>query len=177
MKILVIKSSPNLKGSSNLIADRFIQGVCDAGHEVSQFYTLKSDIHPCTGCRSCGMSGPCCQHDDMDLLREQVLASDMIVFVTPVYYFGMSAQLKTVIDRLYCIDKPLREKHVKSLFICTCWSSNESVIKPLKAQYKAIAEYLDLDDEGFIGALGCGTPEMTAATEFPERAYRLGTKM
>ena len=173
MKILVIKSSPNLNGSSNLIADRFIQGVCEAGHEVSQCNTSKSDIHPCTGCRS----GPCCQHDDMDLLREQILEKDVLVFVTPVYYFGMSAQLKTFIDRLYCIDKPLSEKHVKSLFICSCGSNNESVIEPLKAQYKAIAEYLNFEDKGFIGSLGCVTPEMTAATEFPEKAYKLGTKM
>ena len=56
------------------------------------------------------MAGPCCQNDDMAGLKEQILASDMVVFVTPLYYFGMSAQLKTVIDRFYSFNGQLSAK-------------------------------------------------------------------
>ncbi len=110
MKILVIESSPHKNGSSNLLADSFIRGARENGHTVSTFDAAKADLHPCLGCEVCGMSGLCCQKDDMAGLKEQILASDMVVFVTPLYYFGMSAQLKTVIDRFYSFNGQLSVK-------------------------------------------------------------------
>ncbi len=99
MNILVIESSPHKKGSSNLLAEHFIEGAEEAGHQITVFDAAHASLHPCLGCDACGMSGPCCQKDDMSGLREQILQADMLVFVTPLYYFGMSTQLKTVIDR------------------------------------------------------------------------------
>lgn len=58
-----------------------------------------AEIHPCTGCIHCGYEGPCVQKDEMNRIREMILDADMLVFVTPVYYYGMSAQLKTLVDR------------------------------------------------------------------------------
>lgn len=101
MNILVIESSPHKKGSSNLLAEHFMEGAKEAGHQVTVFDAARADLHPCLGCDACGMSGSCCQKDDMAGLREQILQTDMLVFVTPLYYFGMSTQLKTVIDRFY----------------------------------------------------------------------------
>lgn len=57
MKILVIKSSPHKKGSSNLLADNFIQGAEEKGHQVTVFDAGHADLHPCLGCGACGMSG------------------------------------------------------------------------------------------------------------------------
>ena len=99
MKILVIESSPHKHGSSNLLAAEFRRGAEEAGHDVTVFDAGHTKLNPCLGCGACGMSGPCVQKDDMTVLREQLLDSDMAVFVTPLYYFGFSAQLKTVIDR------------------------------------------------------------------------------
>ncbi len=96
MNILVIESSPHKNGSSNLLADNFIRGARENGHTVSIFGAASAALRPCLGCDVCGMAGPCCQKDNMAELKEQILGSDMVVFVTPLYYFGMSAQLKTV---------------------------------------------------------------------------------
>ncbi|MDE7246457.1 MAG: flavodoxin family protein, partial [Lachnospiraceae bacterium] len=82
MKILVIESSPHKNGSSNLLADNFIRGAKESGHTVSTFDAAKASLHPCLGCEVCGMAGPCCQKDDMAGLKEQILGSDMVVFVT-----------------------------------------------------------------------------------------------
>ena len=57
-----------------------------------------ADIHPCTGCVHCGYEGPCVQKDDMEIIRGRLLQTDMVVFATLLYYYGMSAQMKTVVD-------------------------------------------------------------------------------
>ena len=77
MRILVIESSPHKNGSSSLLADNFIRGARENGHTVSAFDAARADLHPCLGCEVCGMSGPCCQKDDMAGLKEQILGSDL----------------------------------------------------------------------------------------------------
>ena len=112
MKILVMESSPHKHGSSNLLAAEFIRGATEAGHQTQVFDVARSDLRPCLGCDACGMSGSCVQKDGMEELRRRILASDMVVFVTPLYYFGMSAQLKTAIDRFYSFNDELSAKHL-----------------------------------------------------------------
>ena len=89
MRIVVIESSPHKKGSSNLLAERFMEGARAAGHETAVFDAGHARIAPCLGCGACGMGGPCVQKDDMGKLREEIAKADMMVFVTPLYYFGM----------------------------------------------------------------------------------------
>ena len=99
MRILMIESSPHRHGSSNLLAERFMEGAKEAGHQIEVFDAARANLHPCLGCDACGMAGPCSQKDDMADLRAKLLETDVAVFVTPLYYFGMSAQLKSMIDR------------------------------------------------------------------------------
>ena len=82
MKITVLKSSPNTHGSSNLLADEFIRGAQESGHTVTVIDAAQADIHPCRGCIACGYNGPCVQHDDMEHIKNTILGSDMITFVT-----------------------------------------------------------------------------------------------
>ena len=104
MKIMVFEGSPNKRGSSNLLATEFIHGAKAAGHLVQTVDAAHAEIHPCTGCIHCEYEGPCVQKDEMNRIREMILDADMLVFVTPVYYSGMSAQLKTLVDR-FCAFK------------------------------------------------------------------------
>lgn len=99
MRIVVLEGSPNKHGSSNMMADEFIKGARETGNEVTVVDAAHADINPCTGCVFCGYEGPCVQKDGMEQIRKLILDADMIVFVTPLYYYGMSAQLKTLIDR------------------------------------------------------------------------------
>lgn len=99
MNIVVLTGSPNKNGSSNLLADCFRRGAEAAGHRVEIIDTAHADIRPCTGCVRCGYEDPCAQKDDVEAIREKILAADMLAFATPLYYYGMSAQLKTMIDR------------------------------------------------------------------------------
>lgn len=71
-----------------------------------------------------GMSGACVQKDDMSEVEKLILNSDMIVFVSPIYYFGISAQLKTLIDRFYSFNTPLMGKGLKSALIVAAWDDS-----------------------------------------------------
>lgn len=177
MDILVIESSPHKHGSSNLLAEEFIRGVQEAGHSVTVFDAGHADLHPCLGCDACGMSGPCVQRDDMAALRERLLKTDMAVFVTPLYYFGFSTQLKTVIDRFYSFNGQLTARGLKTALIAAAWDSNNWTMTDLKAHYETLCRYLNFENMGEILGTGCGTVSMTKRTKFPKEAYEFGKQI
>ena len=104
MKILVLTGSPRKKGNSATLANHFIKGAEEAGHTVERFDAAFKKVHPCIACNSCGMNGPCTFKDDFEFVRKHIIDADCVVFATPMYYFGISSQLKAVIDRFYAIN-------------------------------------------------------------------------
>ena len=174
MHILMIESSPHKNGSSNLLAERFMEGAKEAGHAVEVFDAARAEIYPCLGCGACGMAGPCVQKDGMAALREKLLKADMAVFVTPLYYFGMSAQLKTVIDRFYSFTGELSARGLRTALIAAAWDSNDWTMKDLSAHYQTLCRYMHFQDQGMVLGVGCGTVSMTKNSVFPQKAYALG---
>ena len=177
MKILMIESSPHKKGSSNLLAEHFQKGAAENGHQITVFDAARANLRPCLGCDRCGMSGPCVQKDDMADLRKEILTSDMLVLVTPLYYYGFSAQLKTVIDRFYSFNGELTSKKLKSALIVAAWDSYDWTLKDIKAHYETLCQYLNFQDQGQILGGGCGTVSMTKQSRFPQLAYQLGKSL
>ena len=177
MKITVITSSSHKNGSSNLLASSFIRGAEEKGHTVSVFDAGHSMLHPCIGCGRCGMNGNCIQKDDGNRLRDLVLSSDMMVLVTPLYYYGFSAQMKAVIDRWYSYTARLSSKHMKTALIVAAWNSNDWTMKDIREHYLTLCRYMNFENAGMILGTGCGSPEMTRGTEFSEKAYRLGKSL
>ena len=177
MKILVLEGSPNKKGSSNMLADSFIKGAREGGHEVEVFDVAHSNIHPCTGCIHCGYEGPCIQHDDVEKVKRLLLSSDMVVFVTPLYYYGMSLQLKMLIDRFCAFNSSIQRKNMKSAILSEAWNSDDWTFEALEVHYKTLVRYLNFTDMGSIWGRGCGTPSMTARSRYVEKAYELGKSL
>ena len=174
MKILVLTGSPRKNGNSNTLATQFIRGAKEAGHEVIRFDAAAGNVHPCIACNSCGMDGPCAIRDDMGLVREKLLMTDMVVFVTPLYYFGMSAQLKAVVDRFYSFNGELSARHIKSALIAAAWNDDDWTMRDLKAHYETLCRYLNFSNVGEVLGVGCGTVDMTRASRFMQAAYELG---
>ena len=177
MKIVVLEGSPNRKGSSNLLADCFRQGAEEAGHTVEMTDTARANIHPCTGCIHCGYEGPCVQKDDVEVIRKKILAADMLVFVTPLYYYGMSAQLKAIIDRFCAFNSSIQRKHMKSALLAAAWNSDDWTFEALEVHYKTLVRYLNLEDMGMVLGYCCGTPSMTQHSQYPQQAYSLGNRL
>ena len=177
MKIILLEGSPNQNGSSNLLADCFRQGAEEAGHSVEIIDTAHANIHPCTGCIHCGYEGPCVQKDDVEAIRGKILAADMLVFATPLYYYGMSAQLKTMIDRFCAFNSSIQRGHMKSALLTAAWNSDDWTFEALEAHYKTLVRYLNLTDMGMVLGYGCGTPSMTQHSQYPQQAYSLGNRL
>lgn len=177
MKIVLLEGSPNKNGSSNTLANAFIEGAKEAGHSVDVIDAAHANIHPCTGCIHCGYEGPCVQKDDVDDIRARVLAADMMVFVTPLYYYGMSARLKTLVDRFCAFNSSIQRKHMKSAMIAAAWNADGWTIEALEAHYKTLVRYLNLKDMGAVWGKGCGTPSMTKRSRYVQQAYELGKNL
>lgn len=177
MKIVVLEGSPNKKGSSNLLAENFIRGAEESGHSIQIIDAAHMNVHPCTGCIHCGYEGPCVQKDDVEGIRAKILDADMLVFVTPLYYYGMSAQLKSLIDRFCAFNGSIQRKRMKSALLTVAWNSDDWTFDALEAHYKTLVRYLNLKDMGMILGTGCGTTEMTKSSKFPKLAYEMGRKL
>ena len=164
MKIVVLKGSPRKSGNSNWLADQFTKGATEAGHEVAEFDCTRHKVGGCMACNACGMNGPCVQQDEFAPLREQLLAADAIVLATPIYYFGVSAQLKTVIDRFYSLNAVIGGK--KSVFIATMGNPDMRVGDSARMMYDKMVAYLGWEDCGqLIG------PGVWAAGDIQQTAY------
>lgn len=178
MKITVLTGSPRKNGTSNYMADEFIRGAKENGHEIYRFDSAHADIKNCLGCNACAMgSKPCIHKDDFVELREHLLDSDVIVFVTPMYYFGMSSTLKKVIDRFYSIDPQLRDKKNKAVLISVQHAQQEFVKDALNQHYQAILSWLNMENAGIINAIGIESVEHLKQTPYPNQTYELGKSL
>ena len=174
MNILILQGSPNIDGSTAMLCKEFARGATEAGHSVSLINVDQVDFAPCTGCVSCGYGGPCVLHDGFDGIRAQILASDMLVFATPLYYYGMTAQLKACIDRFCSANPSITGKHFDSALIAVAWNADGWTFDALEAHYATLVRYLSMHDRGRILGRGCGTPSMTRRSRYMKEAYQLG---
>ncbi len=177
MKITVLFASPNQNGSTAVLVNSFQQGAEASGHQVEVLDVCRMKVHPCLGCVRCGYEGPCVQKDDVEIIRSTLLESDMVVFATPLYYYGMSAQLKTVVDRFCAFNSSLNRKHLKSALLTVAWNADDWTFDALEAHYKTLVRYIHLQDMGEVLGYGCGTPSMTKNSSYPQKAYELGKKL
>ncbi|MBQ6268056.1 MAG: flavodoxin family protein [Clostridia bacterium] len=117
-KVLVITTSLRARSNSDLLAQRLIAGARDAGHDVELISLKGKEIRYCIGCLSCMKTQRCVQRDDAAQIADQVKNADTLVFVTPIYYYGMSGQMKTLLDRmnpLYTTDYRFRKVYLLSV--------------------------------------------------------------
>ena len=174
MKVVVITGSPHKRGTSALLADEFIRGAREAGHDVFRFDAAFENISPCLGCDKCGMGmRPCVQKDAMHYLLPELERAQAVALVTSLYYFGFSAQIKTVIDRFYSRTGQLTGGK-KSFLLATAYDSNDWTMAALTAHYQTLAKYMRWADSGMVLAVGCGARGDIERSPFPKQAYELG---
>lgn len=98
-KVLVLAGSPRKGGNSDLLCDELIKGAEISGNVVEKVYVQDLKISSCRACYGCRNTGKCVQNDDMEELLDKMIAADVIVMATPVYFYSMDGQMKTMIDR------------------------------------------------------------------------------
>jgi len=178
MKVTVITSSPRKRGTTSVLAEEFIRGAKESGHDVFRFDAAFEKIAPCAACSFCKTESRKCAHNDsMEKLNPELLGADYIVLITPLYFFGMTAQLKLVMDRFYANSSALKGNGRKAILLAAAHDKEDWAIKALMEHYKTITRYMNWEDRGIIFATGCGSRDDIEKTDFPEQAYKLGKNL
>ena len=149
MKITVLNGSPR-KQNTSFMVDAFVAGAEEAGHTVEVIQVGKMKINGCLGCEYCHGKGEgqCIQKDDMEKVYPAFADCDMIVFASPIYYFGMTAQIAAAIQRVYALMK--WPKATKAALLLSSMSPN--VYDGAIATYKGILGFTGIEDAGVFTA-------------------------
>lgn len=174
MKIVVITGSAHQNGTSAALADEFIKGVSEKGHNIYRFNAGVKNVHPCIGCNHCHETDKgCVFKDDMTELNPHLLEADMIVFATPIYYYNMNAQIRCVIDRFYANDAALH-KNKKAILITTMADTSPKSAEASNVSFTHTLEYLGWENAGILNGIGLWKVESLDGTDYREQAYKLG---
>ena len=178
MRVVILQGSPNRDGSTAMLAEEFARGARQAGHEVERVDVAHAGVHPCTGCVACGYGArPCVQRDGMGAIIEKVLGADLLALATPLYYYGMTAQLKCVIDRFCSANSAISARRLDAVLLAVAWNADDWTFDALVAHYETLCRYLNMRDRGQVLGYGCGTPGMTRASAHLREAFELGASL
>lgn len=110
-RVLILSASPRRRGNSDILCEQFALGASEVGHSVEKVFLKDKHINYCSGCYACEKTkGICVYKDDMPELLQKMIDSDVLVLSTPVYFYCMNAQLKTVIDRTVARYTEIKDK-------------------------------------------------------------------
>ena len=176
--VLVISSSLRSGSNSELLAKAAMDGAVAAGHDVHWLSLKDKKFEFCKGCLACQNTGKCVIRDDMDDMIDLVKDTDAIIVATPVYYYGMSGQLKTFLDRcnpLYIADYRFRDVYL----LTTSAEDGEEVYQTTKAGLQGWVDcFPKASFAGLVSGGGVNNPkEVTFRPELLKQAYDLGTNI
>ena len=176
-KILVFSSSPRKGGNSDLLCDQFIKGSQDAGHIAEKIFLKDKKINYCTGCSTCLNEGKRCpQKDDMAEVLEKMIVADVIVMATPVYFYTMCAQMKTLIDRTCSRYTEIKNKEF--YFILTAADKSKKAMERTIEGFRAFTSCLTGPEEkGIIYGTGAWNIGEIKGKPAMKEAYNLGKKV
>ena len=150
MNVLILQGSPRANGSTAWLAEEYKKAAEEAGHGVTVVDVSHKKIAGCLACEYCHGkgNGVCIQKDDMQELQPLLAEAEGLVLASPVYYFGMSAQLEAPLQRIYCINKPPKLKKMALLLS----SYSPDVYDGAIGQYRGICKYWGVVDTGGVSA-------------------------
>lgn len=176
-KIVVLNGSPRKKGNTSTLVSEFIRGAGEVGNDVTEFFLGEMNINGCKGCFGGHSSQecPCVQQDDMNLIYPVIKECDVIVLATPLYYWNMSGQIRTAIDRLFALeegDGNLLRGHdrASALLMAAEGHGFDDVV----TYYDHLMEHLRWKNLGHVLAGGNGDIGDINGKPELEEAYKLG---
>ena len=130
-KVLILSASPRKGGNSDLLCDQFAKGAEESGHQVEKIRVQDLKLAPCLACYGCRGTGSCVQKDGMDAILDKMVHADVLVLATPVYFYSMDGQLKTLIDRTLPRYTEIKDKAV--YFIATAAAGKGAMERTIDA--------------------------------------------
>ena len=173
-KVVVVSASPRKGGNSDLLCDQFVRGATEAGHEVKKVSLRDKRIGHCTACDACqGNGGRCVQQDDMAGILDAMIRADVIVMATPVYFYTMNGQMKTLIDRTYARYTEITGKEF--YFIMTAAVKRKDLLERTLEGFRGFTSCLGrAREKGVIYGTGAWNKGDIAASPAPAEAYEMG---
>lgn len=175
--VLIITSSLRKNSNSDLLAQAFAKGAEEAGNAVETVSLKGKDIRCCIGCLSCQRTGKCVLKDDAAEILEKVRAADVLAFASPVYYYSISGQLKTLLDRL----NPLFSSAYRFREVYLLSAAQEEGEETFAGSVTAVKGWVDCFSRarlaGTVFAGGVGAPGEIAGHEALAKARALGKKI
>lgn len=172
--ILVIRTSLRNNSNSDLLADSFIKGAESAGNHVEDVTLKDKTIAFCKGCLACQKTKQCVIHDDAVKIADQMCSADVIVFTTPIYYYEMSGQMKTILDRANSLFA--RDYTFRDIYLLTTAAEDEAYV-PEKA-ISGLNGWIDCFEKarlaGTVFAGGVGDAGDIANHPMLQKAYEMG---
>lgn len=173
-KIVVLIGSPRKGGNTDILAHSFIDGA-KKNHDVEAVCVTDLKITGCTGCDFCylDINHRCVKKDGMQDIYEKLAPAGVIVIATPVYFYGVSSQLKSIIDRLH---NPIRKnfKVKKLILLSVAADTIPTVFDSVKTMYDSVLKYFSLEDGGVITVFGVEKKGNIYGNNALKEAYELG---
>ena len=176
-KVLVISTSPRKGGNSDTLADEFVRGAQEAGNNVEKIALYDHTIGFCKGCLACQKTQRCVIRDDADTIAQKMLTADILVFATPIYYYGICGQMKTMLDRanpLFSADYQFRNIYLLA-------AAAESSPSAVEGSVKAVQGWVDCFPRctlaGTVFAGGVNGVGEIAGHPALEQAYQMGKEV
>jgi multimeric flavodoxin WrbA len=180
-KILGVVGSPRKNGNTDILVSRILDGAKAAGVAVEKIFLADLKIAECDGCHACWKAERCAKDDDMQALYPKIIGSDLIVFGTPVYWYGPTALMTGFIDRFVYFNCPATRAKIrgKSAVLAIPFEEEEpATADPLKMIFGKSLAYLEMKLLGTILAPGVGgRGDILTKPELLEEAHRLGISL
>ena len=173
-KVLILSTSLRKNSNSEILAKEFVKGAKKAGHEVDQISLKDKKINFCKGCLVCQTTKRCVMLDDAEVIAQKMIAADVLVFATPIYYYEMSGQMKTMLDRtnpLFTTDYAFREIYL----LATAADSDQSAIDGAIHGLKGWMGCFDKTElKGVLLGTGVTQAAEISGTPILQKAYEMG---
>ncbi len=173
-KVVVISTSLRAGSNSHALAERFARGAAAAGHEVELVTLRGKEIKFCIGCLSCQKTGACVFNDGVPAVMDSVINADVVCWATPIYYYEMSGQMKTLIDRMNAMYP--KDYRFRDIYLLTTAAENEAHV-PSRAE-SGLQGWIDCYGKSALKAhLFCGdvgAPHDIDGNDKLQEAYELG---
>lgn len=176
-KVLILSASPRKGGNSDLLCDQFLRGAKEAGNHVEEIFLRDKKINYCTGCGTCQENGgKCIQKDDMAEVLDKMIVADVIVMATPVYFYTMNGQMKTLIDRTCARYAEISNKEM--YFIVAAADSRKQAMERTLEGFRGFTSCLEgAKEKGIIYGTGAWREGDIKGSKAMTQAYEMGKKV
>lgn len=172
--VLILSASPRKNGNSEALCREFMKGAEDAGNKAEKIFLRDKKINYCIACDYCVKNGGKCVHkDDMEEILQKMIDANAIVMATPVYFYTMDAQMKTLIDRTVARYTEIRDKD--AYFIITAADKRKEWLERTLEGFRGFADCLEnIREKGTIYGMGVWKAGDIKGSPLLAQAYEMG---